>query len=207
MMTRPGQDRESSLQAAGRPQPEVAAPRRSGRRLAPLGLCLLAALLFLAVSGCAGYRIGNETLYPCEIRTVYVPVFQSASFRRNLGERLTEAVIKEIELKTPYKVVGTSDADSVLSGRITGETKRVLVENRYDEPREVEVNLQVQAQWVDRQSHLIHPMTPVPVPSELVTITENANLVPEVGGSVATGHQQAIHRLAEQIVSMMEAPW
>jgi hypothetical protein len=169
----------------------------------------LAAFVVVAIgiSGCAGYRLGNDTLYPAGIHTVYVPVFSSASFRRHLGERLTEAVIKEIEWKTPYKVVGTSNADSILSGRITGETKRVLVENRYDEPREAEVNLQVQVQWLDRQSNLIRQMEPVPVPPELVTISDSATLIPEVGQSIAVAHQQAIQRLAEQIVSMMEAPW
>ncbi len=168
----------------------------------------LAAVLFAAsLPGCAGYRIGNDSLYPADIHTVYVPVFSSNSFRRHLGERLTEAVIKEIELKTPYKVVGTSNADSILSGRITGETKRVIVENRFDEPREVEVNLQIQVQWLDRQSNRLREMEPVPLPPELVTISESATLIPEVGQSIAVAHQQAIQRLAEQIVSMMEAPW
>ena len=57
--------------------------------------CCCSSLLLLG--GCAGYQIGNQSLYPQEIRTVYVPMFQSISFRRNLGERLTEAVVKEIE--------------------------------------------------------------------------------------------------------------
>ena len=58
--------------------------------------CFLLPLLFC---GCAAYQIGNQSLYPLEIHTVAVPVFQSNSFRRNLGERLTEAVVKEIEKK------------------------------------------------------------------------------------------------------------
>ena len=77
----------------------------------------------LAGGGCAGYRFGAASLYPPDIQTVYVPVFESNSFRRNLGEWLTEAVCKEIELKTPYKVVGTPNADSVLTGKITSDTK------------------------------------------------------------------------------------
>ena len=64
-----------------------------------------------------------------------MPVFESESLRRNLGERLTEAVIKEIELRTPYKVSSSFDADSVLSGRITRETKRVLAQNQFSDAR------------------------------------------------------------------------
>jgi hypothetical protein len=168
----------------------------------------LPALVGLCAAGCAGYRIGSASLYPAHIRTVYVPVFESDSFRPHLGERLTEAVMKEIEEKTPYKVVGdAAQADSVLSGRITGETKRVLVENRYDLPRQVEVNLQVQVRWLDRQENLIRDASPIPLPPELVTIGESATATPEAGSSIATAQQQAIHRLAVQIVAMMEAPW
>ncbi|MBI3461837.1 MAG: hypothetical protein HY000_02090, partial [Planctomycetes bacterium] len=68
----------------------------------------------LLTLGCAGYRIGSRSLYPPDICTVYVPVFESASFRRNLGERLTEAVCKQIEDATPYKLVNGPEADSIL---------------------------------------------------------------------------------------------
>jgi hypothetical protein len=166
---------------------------------------LLAGALF--ISGCAGYRVGNESLYPCNIKTVYVPVFESDSFRRYLGERLTEAVCKEIELKTPYKVTGDSMADSILSGRITRENKHLLVLNKYHDPRDEELNFQVQVRWLDRQSNLMREGAPIPVPAELATISESASVVPEAGQSIATAQQQAIHRLAVQIVAMMEAPW
>jgi len=172
----------------------------------PLHPLLCLAWLVL-VAGCVGYQVGNWSLYPGHIRTVYVPMFESTSYRRNLGERLTEAVMKEIEAKTPYKVVGTPDADSVLTGRITGETKRVLVENRFDEPREVEVNLRVEVRWIDHRGEVIRQTEPIPLPRELALVGGSASLIPEVGQSVATAHQQAIQRLAEQIVGMMEAPW
>ncbi len=166
---------------------------------------LLAGALF--ISGCAGYRVGNESLYPCNIKTVYVPVFESDSFRRYLGERLTEAVCKEIELKTPYKVTGDSMADSILSGRITLENKHLLVLNKYHDPRDEEVDLQVKVRWLDRQSNIMREGAPIPVSAELATISEHASVVPEVGQSITTAQQQAIQRLAVQIVAMMEAPW
>ena len=159
------------------------------------------------MSGCAGYHVGNQSLYPCDIRTVYVPVFESDSFRRYLGERLTEAVCKEIELKTPYKVTGDSMADSLLSGRIIRENKHLLVLNKYHDPRDEEINLQVQVRWLDRQSNIMREGAPIPVPAELATISESASMVAEVGQSITTAQQQAIHQLAVQIVAMMEMPW
>ena len=159
------------------------------------------------LAGCTGYQVGNRSLYDRDVRTVYVPMFESASYRRNLGERLTEAVMKEIEAKTPYKVVGSPNADSILSGRIVGETKRVVAENAYDDPRELEVNLQVEVSWIDRQGSAIRAAACVELPPELSMVHGNTSLVPEVGQSVATAHQLAIGRVAERIVAMMETPW
>jgi hypothetical protein len=163
--------------------------------------------LFLLLSGCAGYQIGNQSLYPPGIHTVYVPVFGSNSFRRNLGERLTEAVVKEIEARTPYKVVCDPKADSKLSGKIVGETKQTLVPDLTGDSRESEVNLRVEVTWTDNKGGLLRPPGSVPCPSEVASVTGISDVVPEVGQSIATAQQQAICRLAEEIVGLMEKPW
>ena len=165
-------------------------------------LCLLAGL-----AGCAGYQIGNQSLYPCHIQTVYVPIFDCAGFRRNLGEQLTEAVIKQIELKTPYKVVNTPNADSILSGRIVSETKHMTVPSQFGDPRQIEVSMTVLVTWVDRSGRVLRNGTPVPMEDPAVSVLSSAKLVPEVGQSIATGHQQMMQRASEQIVGLMEAPW
>ena len=186
-------------------------PEREGtsdRRLLgqPVGAAVLIGLVLLA-AGCTGYQIGTESLYSTDIRTVYVPTFQSVSFRRNLGERLTEAVIKEIELKTPYKVVGNPPADTILTGRIVGENKRLVVPSPVGGPREAEMLLRVEVTWIDNHGNMIRQSDPIPVSSEVASIMDSAAVFPEYGQSIATGQQQAIHRVAEQIVAMMEAPW
>src|SRR6185295_3043628 len=142
---------------------------------------------------------GNASLYPPDIHTVYVPMFESDSFRRFLGERLTEAVMKEIELKTPYRVVGTPDADSVLTGRILGDTKRVVVEDQNDQPRDTQVNLVVQVSWLDRKGNLVAGQN-VPIPASVVQLSQSGELIPEYGQSGRTAEQTSIERLARQIV-------
>src|SRR6266576_327238 len=81
-------------------------------------------LQLLSLSGCIGYHAGTNSLYAADVATVYVPMIESDSYRRDLGERLTEAIVKEIELKTPYKVVSTPDADSILYARLQVDTRR-----------------------------------------------------------------------------------
>lgn len=172
-----------------------------------LGIVAILACCWGSLVGCAGYRFGAASLYPPEIRTVHVPIFESNSFRRNLGEWLTEAVIREIELKTPYKVVHDSNADSILSGTLISDAKRLIVVSPTDEPRETEIGMQVQVRWVDRRGNELREPTGVPIPPELVDITGTASLVPEFGHSIATAQQLAIEQLAQQIVTLMEVPW
>ena len=121
----------------------------------PLRTNAIGLALLVALSGCAGYRFGNQSLYPADIQTIRVPVFQSSSFRRDLGEQLTEAVVKEIEKRTPYKVVRDANADSVLIGRITNETKHLLIETREGDSREMEIDLVVNVRWVSRHGEVI----------------------------------------------------
>ncbi len=167
-----------------------------------------AALLLASLAGCLGnYQFGARTLFPEGIETVYVPVFDSSSYRRELGEELTEAVIKEIEHRSYYKVVSSPSADTVLTGTITGETKHMLFETLTGDPREEEVSLQVKVSWVDRRGSPIREIPAVPVPNAAVDISATSDVVAEVGQSIATSHKKAIQRLAEQIVSLMEKPW
>ena len=166
-----------------------------------------AALLLCLVGGCAGYQVGAQSMFRPDVRTVYVPIFESTSFRRHLGERLTEAVIKEIEDRTPYKVVHSPDADSVLNGQIVAEEKRVTAEDAFDVPRNIDTNLVVQVHWYDRHNGLIMQSSALAIAPVALTVAQSASFIPEAGQSGATAQQEAIDRLARQIVTQMEMPW
>lgn len=161
----------------------------------------------LLAGGCASYRMGSDTLYAPDVQTVYVPMIESESFRRDLGERLTEAVVKEIELKTPFKVIGTPDADSILSVRLVSDTKRITVENPNDDPRAIELNVLAEVAWLNRRREPLRLPTTMVLPPEILPINQTAALIPEGGQSIAVQQQQAIERLAQQIVSTMEEQW
>jgi hypothetical protein len=167
---------------------------------------LVLPLLFL--SGCLGnFQFGARTMFPEGIETVYVPVFDSSSFRRDLGEQLTEAVIREIERRTPYKVVASPRADTVLVGKITSDAKHETFETTTGDPRESQLEFKVQVSWIDQRGKPVQVIPPVPVPGAAVDVSAANSLVPEVGQSMATTQQRAIQRLAEQIVSLMEKQW
>ncbi|TWT74563.1 hypothetical protein Pla123a_33870 [Posidoniimonas polymericola] len=166
-----------------------------------VGFCLL------AVAGCANYQAGSGSLYAPDVHTVYVPMIESESFRRDLGERLTEAVCKEIEQKTPFKVVGDPSADSVLTIRLRPDARRVVAEDGLDQARYLENELSAEVSWINRRRLPIMPSQSMPLPGGLTEVQESSLLIPAAGQTVASQQQAAIHRLAEQIVGLMEEPW
>jgi len=73
-------------------------------------------LFILGFCGCtemSGYS--NESLFPEDVGSVYVEMFDNQSFRRGVEYELTDALAKRIEAETPYKVISSRDrADTVI---------------------------------------------------------------------------------------------
>ena len=167
-----------------------------------LNLSLL--LSIISIAGC-GYTLGTQAVHG--VRTVHVPVFKSATFRRNLDYLLTEAVQREIRTRTPYRLDDAETADTILKGRIVDIRKNPLSETRYDDPRELQLMVGAEVTWVDRRSGQILQQQTFPIGPSLTQQASNVSFAPEVGHSLATAQQEAAQRLASQIVDLMEVPW
>lgn len=167
----------------------------------------LAAIAMVCLSGCAAYRFGSASMFRPGIRTVHVPIVRNDTFRHDLGVRLSEALVKEIDRRTPYKVTGDPNADSTLSCRITNESKRVLTETSSDDPRALDAALAVQATWTARNGELLMQNSVIPSNEFAIRFGQDSRFVPEAGQSVDTATQVAIENLAERIVSQMEMRW
>lgn len=164
---------------------------------------LLLVSLMLPVGGC-GYIVGGP--YRQDIRTVHVPIFESSSFRRDVELQLTEAVHKEIQKQTHFRLVKGVDADTRLTGQIVRISKYPLSESALDDPRELQYTMAVQVSWKDLRSGREQNQS-VPIAPEVVDLLSTADFAPEIGQSMATARQQAVERLARQIVQMMQFPW
>jgi Lipopolysaccharide-assembly len=167
------------------------------------GLCCLVPSL----GGCAAYQFGNASLYNPNIRTIHVPVVRNDTFRHDLGVQLTEALVRSIEMRTPYKVVGDPNADSTLTCRVTGQGKRVIAENRFDEPRALSNGVSVELTWTDRRGNLLLTNRFVPAGELAFYFTQGNEFIPEGGQSISTSQLKAVEQLAEQIVGQMESRW
>lgn len=158
----------------------------------------------LLCSGC-GYTIGNG--FNPDVKTVSVPIFENDTFRRGIEVQLTEAVQKEIQTRTPYRLAKGLDADTRLTGRIVQTRKDVLGENKFDDPRELQFSLMIVTKWENLRTGEVLAVQEVPLSPTAIPLTSQTELAPEVGQSLATGTQVAIDQLARRIVNMMETPW
>jgi hypothetical protein len=202
-----------------------------------LARCLFAALLVLPAAACEsgghftilGYT--TKPNYDPNIRTVYVPVFDNQAighFRTGLEVDMTRAVVREIEARTPFKVVDDrSCADTELTGRIVALQKNIVNRNQLNEVREAETILKCEIVWRDLRTGEIlsqpkpGPKTPAPPPFDEqnppppilpgkptpVLVTSVGRFIPEVGESFATAQKMNVDRMAVSIVNLMEKPW
>ncbi|QDU63183.1 hypothetical protein Pan216_40580 [Planctomycetes bacterium Pan216] len=171
-------------------------------RGAPL-VSLLLAGTFLVCSGC-GYT--TRGLYPQNVRTVAVPIFTSDGLRRDLEFPLTERVMQSIESQTPFKVVDSGDADTLLRGRITSFFKSPYGEDAFDNPRGGVMNVTVQVTWIDNTTGNVIAEGTINAPQSLTLQAIGAFAI-DTAQSNATADQIAIENIADQIVTLMQNPW
>lgn len=161
-------------------------------------------MILLVSSGCA-YHFGNG--FDHKIRTIHIPTISSDVKRRDLGVQLTEALQKQVQARTPYRLTSEEEADTQLTGKIVSASKNVLGENRFDDPRELQLSLAVEMTWKDLRTQRVISEQRFLLPNDAVNFTSTAEFAPEVGQSLATATQQAVDRLARNMVNMMETPW
>lgn len=167
--------------------------------LAPSRRRALLALAALATTGC-GYSF--RAPYDKSVQTVFVPMFKSQTFTRDVEKMLTELVQKEIGRRTPYRLVDDIErADTVLTGSINFVDKNILVENPFNLPRQLTRTINASVNWIH------NPPTEAEKTREPTIISETMNFVPEVGETAVTATYATCQRLAAQIVDMMEQPW
>jgi hypothetical protein len=158
----------------------------------------------MVACGC-GYTVGGD--FSPHIRSVHVPTFTSDDHRRGYELQLTEAVQKQIQTETPYRLTSAQAADTILTGHIVGITKRVDNQNRYDDPRELELAISIVVTWEDARTGEILAQRQIAVDPALAQLESQISFAPEVGQSLASANQQLVDRIARDIVNKMEMPW
>jgi hypothetical protein len=175
---------------------------RLGLQFSILNSQFLICALVLVSAGCGenpGYS--NASLYPQDIATVYVEMFDNQSFRRGVEYELTDALAKRIEAQTPYKIVTDRDkADTIISGRLTSVNEATLTtERQIGRALEKSVELKAVVTWKNLRT--------AEILIDNKTVGASAAFSEWQNQSFAYGATLAANILAEKIVEQMESGW
>jgi hypothetical protein len=118
--------------------------------------------------------------YDEQIKTVRVTIFKNQTYIRGLEYQLTQAVVRELQWKTPFRIVSDGcAADTELVGNIVSRNKNPVLMDPFNQVRDVEQTIGVEVVWRDlRPGHvgeiLSRPLTqPVPPPPVLPPLPGN----------------------------------
>lgn len=159
----------------------------------------MAAFSLMPLAGC-GYS--HTAMYPDNIGTVGVPIFDNRTPYRAVEFDLTEALVKEIELRTPYKVVHPSKANTVLQGVITTIHQRVLSQRKIGGvPEEIEVTMIVNFEWKDtRTGDVLRDRKGFPIATRHVPARP-------ISEPFEVAQHRAAEVMAQNIVDSMQKGW
>jgi lipopolysaccharide assembly LptE-like protein len=162
-------------------------------------------LLLLGTAGCAadparGYAA--VTTFPGGVSTVAVDIFESRTFDREIAFELADALVKEIQARTPYKVTSSAGADTILTGRIRSVERQQLSKSPLTGlSEEVALGVTIDFHWRDLRSG----QTLLQVDS----LTAHGLFVPSrpTAEPIEIGQFGAAQQLAREIVDELRGEW
>ncbi len=171
-------------------------------RSAPAAFGLVAAAL---LAGCAADPTegwSTASVWSTDVRTIAVSMFENSTFHREFAFEFMDALIKEIEARTPYKVTAQGRADTIVTGRIRSVDHTQLSKSSLTGlSEEVTVSVTIDLKWTDVRTgeSLL----------ELESFTADSLFVPSnpTREPIELGEFGAAQKLARDVVSEMKADW
>lgn len=165
-------------------------------------------LVVLPLVGCGYSTTGSDpqggyqwrSIYREDVRTVAVPIFATRSYHRGVEISLTNALTRQIEAQSPYKVVPRERADTIIEGEVVDvalDTVSSDINNAI--PQEQLYVVTVNFTWKDLRTGRVLV--------DRRNFQQTTAYYPTLGEGRFVGSQQAVERLALGIVQEMQADW
>ena len=180
----------------------VLAALRSARHVLLLPLAAVVAATIASCASSPGEGYAATSPYPTRYRSVALPIFRNDSLMRGFERDLADALVKQVEQSTPYKVRSEAAADTAMRGTITSvDLVQLSKDPATGLANEMMVRMRVDFEWVDlrtgerivaksgvESSALFVPSYPAREPLEL-------------------GRFVAVEQLARDLVAAMQSNW
>lgn len=172
--------------------------------VAAVALCVVA-LAAGSVGGCSsdpnsGYSFAST--YNENVRSVAVPIFENQTMYPGLESQLTEAVAKEIQRATPWRVAARASADTELTASVTNAEYRTLSTARGTGLSEEQAfTITVSFNWRDSRSG------DTLVARRNFSASATSIQARPTGERVEVGQREAIEELARAIVRELRSDW
>ncbi|MBY0312803.1 MAG: hypothetical protein K2W85_12100 [Phycisphaerales bacterium] len=170
----------------------------------PIIACASACVMSLA-GGCAsdptkGYAFASaqdET-----VRTVAVPVFKNPTYSEGVEVDLTDAIIKEIQRSTPWRVAPEGTANTTLIGTLTdSRMRRLSIARGTGLAQELLVELTVDFEFKDVRTGKVL------IARKNFTASDTFVPTRPVGERLELGQHGAVQKLARDIVAELRSDW
>jgi outer membrane lipopolysaccharide assembly protein LptE/RlpB len=112
----------------------------------------------LAATGCGYHTAGNKVDLPQNIRTIAIPGFVSQSQTFRIEQLLTDAVVREFNARTQYRVIhqAKGDADAVLKATVLSASATPLAyDSQTGRAASALVTVSIQVTLTDRQGKVL----------------------------------------------------
>lgn len=169
-------------------------------------LLLSCSLVGGLLAGCAadpaqGYSTGG--FFGDETRTISAPIFDNNTYLEGVDRRLTEALIKEIQERTPWAVTRSGQATTTLTGTVVRvEQVPLSTGSKTGLVDEMALRVSIDFEWRDVRTGEV-----------LVSrrdFTASGTYVPaRMGGAerIEVGEAGAVSNLAQAVVDAMRDRW
>lgn len=153
-------------------------------------------LMIVAVCGC-GYSM--KSLMIRDVDTIYIPIFENETFRRDLEFGLTKELKDEVLSMTRLRIVNKDSADTILSGIIREVQETILTQNTEDNIVENQITLFVDFKLVERSTDriLVHKER----------VLQRAEFIISRGETILSAYEEVLADMAETIVNLIEEKW
>ena len=167
---------------------------------------ILMLLFTLALpSGCAsdatqGWTLSNA--YNDKWSTIAIPIVKNLTYEREMGYLLTNALVREVENRTPWRITSPAEADTLLEVEITSVELQALSQSRLTKlNQENLVQLKTDWTWEDLSGNQTITSWDG-MGSEGLFLSSNPLEEP-----IELGKLQAVENMARAIVDRMTAAW